>query len=1357
MENFFNFFKCFFNFDDNNKNEIYYKKNENDFEIVLFKKFVFVFKEKNNNNNNELNFKLKIIFNFDDKNSFKITKNSIDLIYNKNTKFLQTKNSNIIFKLSTEMIIFLIKKLKNSNINFNYSKIKENFEKINFSLINIFLFSSFKTFKMNLILIEIFLNDFNFFSSNSEIFFNISINFINPINQFITNFIKHFQIIFNYQTNNIKFNSANINLDSLILNIFDLLLNSIIFSLNENENNNNENNNENFIDIYSNLTNRTNNVLLINNLNINEYLLPNKSIEIYYKILFIKLQIDDKNFECCVDLSILYQKIFNQFVLNNNNNNNNNLFIDYISIEMKNKKEKKKFLLFYSIKTENKLKLNLFIFDNLLIFNKFPQNKNLYNFIIDEKNSISSLNFKDYNENNKNIIKIDNNITIALECNNTIFYNLINYDIFILNEEKNVIFQLNSKSEINFNYENDKNLFIKFSNENNQIYISENLNSIINNHINNQTEIYKLKLTNQKNKKEIFIYILIENYFNNQFKKIYFYPHLIFRNLTNINNNEIFQFSFIFNEICNKINNNILTSNNNSEEYQIFYNNNYLLKNILNNDNESNFLLENLNDKIFQIKLCLIYNNSKQESLIYISNNIYIKDNKDFLIPFLIYIDKTNNEFHYFLFRLKIKILFDNLIIISLSSLLNFIPKENLKISFKNKIDLPEINKNIFNYFLEYNSNFISEKSCIDTIYKFKSILNNNNDIIEINDDFLNFYQLLKNIENTIELNINDDFYVNLNLKDLFINEKYYLNAINKYNFDKNKISSKLFKKRVLHFPYFIIEIYNFEKFMNKFNSFIFVENKTNFTHSIYFHAKNSNKIYENEIKKGFQEFYCVNNENILHTLILTVDKNIKEIIKDGIEIYDKNNKEFEGIFYQRINNLFYIILYEKNENLIEKNEISNENKNFNLLFLNCKIKFNLLPFFILKNKNKFKIKIIFEKLLITFKYKKYFNVTFPNLNIINNMKEKNNNLIFKTKFFSDFFFEQKNIFSFNLNNLPKMYEIRLNFPFESEINIDENLIQSLNFFFIQLNTNLFNKNNKNNNNFKNNKKNILLNQIILPKITENFIINTIKFNDFNTNISIEYKKGLDLTIKNSYIKSKKKDIQNIISNSNELINLLKNDILNNLFRNIYSLLTSTEIFGNLNEMFNSFKLGYNQFLERPSFTFGILNFMFEGIKSSVKSFVGIGIGLAKTIKNLNGRNLLEYEIYKGYYDLIISNNSINNVNLISNFLLSFKISNIFNVENEYFNFYFKFEGKLNGDNYVFLLYEFFICLIKFIKKEIKIKYIIPYEKINNISKKNNNEIILNLNENKNIFNFNISNQNDLNYFFNDLLNKYKI
>ena len=209
------------------------------------------------------------------------------------------------------------------------------------------------------------------------------------------------------------------------------------------------------------------------------------------------------------------------------------------------------------------------------------------------------------------------------------------------------------------------------------------------------------------------------------------------------------------------------------------------------------------------------------------------------------------------------------------------------------------------------------------------------------------------------------------------------------------------------------------------------------------------------------------------------------------------------------------------------------------------------------------------------------------------------------------------------------MFEIRLNFPFESEINIDENLIQSLNFFFIQLNSNLFNKKNNKNNQ----KKNFLLNQIILPKINNNFIINTIKFNDFNTNISIEYKKGLDLTIKNSYIKSKKKDIQNIISNTNELINILKNDILNNLFRNIYSLLTSTEIFGNLNEMFNSFKLGYNQFLERPSFTFGILNFMFESIKGSVKSFVGIGIGLAKTIKNLNGINLLEYEIYKGYYD----------------------------------------------------------------------------------------------------------------------------
>ena len=93
-------------------------------------------------------------------------------------------------------------------------------------------------------------------------------------------------------------------------------------------------------------------------------------------------------------------------------------------------------------------------------------------------------------------------------------------------------------------------------------------------------------------------------------------------------------------------------------------------------------------------------------------------------------------------------------------------------------------------------------------------------------------------------------------------------------------------------------------------------------------------------------------------------------------------------------------------------------------------------------------------------------------------MKEKNNNLIFKTKFFLIFFFEQKNIFSHNLINLPKMFAFRLNFPFESEINIDENLIQSLNFFFIQLNSNLFNKNN----NKINYKKNFLLNQIFYQK-----------------------------------------------------------------------------------------------------------------------------------------------------------------------------------------------------------------------------------------------------------------------------------
>ena len=231
------------------------------------------------------------------------------------------------------------------------------------------------------------------------------------------------------------------------------------------------------------------------------------------------------------------------------------------------------------------------------------------------------------------------------------------------------------------------------------------------------------------------------------------------------------------------------------------------------------------------------------------------------------------------------------------------------------------------------------------------------------------------------------------------------------------------------------------------------------------------------------------------------------------------------------------------------------------------------LPFFVNHQKSHKKMQLSFntDKLLFSYSENKnlkttYMNISLTNLNIIDKMKEKNNNNIFSTKFFTDIRLESKEFF-YNTNltpnfSFPKYNNLILNLPYEMSINIDENLFQIFNFFFIQLNNNLliYQKN-------QNQKTNILLfNTIILPKIQQKYIISSIKLNDFNMNISIEYKKGLDFTIKNSLIKSYKQEIKNLLGTDNEIFKLLKNNLMSSFFNNISSLFASTELFGNFND-----------------------------------------------------------------------------------------------------------------------------------------------------------------------------------------------
>ena len=113
-------------------------------------------------------------------------------------------------------------------------------------------------------------------------------------------------------------------------------------------------------------------------------------------------------------------------------------------------------------------------------------------------------------------------------------------------------------------------------------------------------------------------------------------------------------------------------------------------------------------------------------------------------------------------------------------------------------------------------------------------------------------------------------------------------------------------------------------------------------------------------------------------------------------------------------------------------------------------------------------------------------------------------------------------------------------------------------------------------------------------------------------NISIEYKKGLDFTIKNSLIKSYKQEIKDLLGTENEIFKLLKNNLMSSFFNNISSLFASTELFGNFNDLYNKIKGGYNKIWEKP-FGIGIFNFFFDSFKGGFHSIIGIGKSLGKT------------------------------------------------------------------------------------------------------------------------------------------------
>ncbi len=310
------------------------------------------------------------------------------------------------------------------------------------------------------------------------------------------------------------------------------------------------------------------------------------------------------------------------------------------------------------------------------------------------------------------------------------------------------------------------------------------------------------------------------------------------------------------------------------------------------------------------------------------------------------------------------------------------------------------------------------------------------------------------------------------------------------------------------------------------------------------------------------------------------------------------------------------------------------------------------------------------------------------NQNIINKpasvRTEKTKVIIFETKFLTDFKLDIEEIINSIVNNqrinnkimihentkynINKniFYKVKMNFPLEMNLTIDDAIFNIFSIFQSQISKEFSNKYlneilkiNQNNRlkklakirtnilisginianlnklSFLRSLSNNIFDNLILPSLKKNLIFFEISLNDFSIKLNIEYKKGLDLSVKNSVIANKSKKIKELICSSELILEEIKNSFFANFFTNLYNLIKGTELFGNYNQFVDEVKCGFEKFKERP-LTTGIFSLFYSSIKGGINSFFGVGKSITNTISlNLNRQKNFNSEIYQIFANYI--------------------------------------------------------------------------------------------------------------------------
>jgi hypothetical protein len=750
---------------------------------------------------------------------------------------------------------------------------------------------------------------------------NVSINFINYFNDFITN--TGTQDLSNFFGIEIK--SITINLKQLLHNLDDNIntnniKNKLFFEEKLMMINENYKNNYNFIPSNE-----------IKYIKISRDIEPFNIDKNYKKSLnsFILLDADKKiNFSkdllCDVNIitnnpiNFLNQVTSEYYSLENNDDNKNNLLnsIELYPIEFK-----------HMIVDEKNNKLN--DKDNTYLINFNAELNNSYKMLVDINKKDDTINI--INNYNFNIHEIKKNILLETINDENIINDVIEHE-FNINIKKENVDELNFLKPINNNNKNDKqninkninfdfNLYnfdkLNFIDNTSNVYNENDKNNNVYNENDKNNNIYNSDNNNNNNDKNNNIY---NNNDNNNDKNINKNINFDF-NLYNFDKlNFIDNTSNVYNE--NDKNNNVYNENdknndNNNDNNDNNNDNNDNNNNIENNKNNKNDNKNNKNDNQNKINNISFLNNLKinnKLNMISMNNNNdnNIENNKN---------NKNDNQNKInnisFLNNLKIN---NKLNMISMNS-------ENIKIYVKEneeKILFSTINKNVS---IDMN-NFIPKETINNkNIYKLPTNLELNIHIDEpekfnnfLNNSFINTDDVLKEKQRELILN------------GLKITTKCIINVY-QLVYNDNRIATGL--GDFIRGSYFLIE------FCKKYNFTYFIDFSN---HPIKHFLRKYNKNQLNEkiknIYKDINKFELDNFNPVIDNNKFINNYSNKEIYFNFLEYLSNSKKNNENIFIYTITfpNEGLINNYKKiMRNILEPTDKMNLLVNIKLKMLNLK------------------------------------------------------------------------------------------------------------------------------------------------------------------------------------------------------------------------------------------------------------------------------------------------------------------------------------------------------------------------------------------------------------------------------------